>query len=202
MIKVVSGALALSLVAAGAAHAATVAKTYSYYAISGSTLDEIEDQLGRYGPEVKSSGQRHPGATRMQFNTRLDYLDQKGRCRVSKATVTVRAKVILPKWRRSRQADNDVRVIWDTLAADIKRHEDRHVEIAKNHARDMEKALMATRPQASCAAAAEQAKALSARLLDRHDKAQGEFDRVEGINFESRMLRLLRYRLERMEAAR
>jgi len=202
MIKAVSGALALSLVAAGAAQAATVAKTYSYYAISGSTLDEIEDQLGRYGPEVKSSGQRHPGATRMQFNTRLDYLDQKGRCRVSKATVTVRAKVILPKWRRSRQADNDVRVIWDTLAADIKRHEDRHVEIAKNHARDMEKALMATRPQASCAAAAEQAKALSARLLDRHDKAQGEFDRVEGINFESRMLRLLRYRLERMEAAR
>lgn len=202
MIKAVSGALALSLMAAGATQAASVAKTYSYFSIGGSTLDEIEEQLSRHGPEVQSSGQRHPGATRMQFNTRLDYVERNGRCRVSKATVTVRAKVILPKWRRNRKANNDVRVIWDTLAADIKRHEDRHVEIAKNHAREMETSLMAISPQRGCAATAEKAKALSARLLARHDNAQSEFDRVEGINFESRMLRLLRYRLERMEAAR
>jgi predicted secreted Zn-dependent protease len=201
MIKAFSGAFALSLLAAGAAQAASVAKTYSYFSIGGSTLDEIEEQLGRHGPEVKGSSQRHPGATRMQFNTRIDYVDYNGRCKVSKAAVTVRAKVILPKWRRSRKAGKDVQVIWDTLASDIKRHEDRHVEIAKNHARDMEKALMRLSPQASCAAVAEQAKALTTRLLTRHDTAQSEFDRVEGINFESRMLRLLRYRLERMQAA-
>ena len=202
MIKAVTGAMALSLMAVGAAQPASVAKTYSYFTVGGATLDEIEEQLARRGPQLRNSGQRHPGATRMQFNTRLDYQEQNGRCKVSKATVTVRANVILPKWRRNRKADNDVRIIWDTLAADIKRHEERHVEIAKNHARDMETALMAIAPQRGCAAMAEKAKAVSANLLGRHDRAQAEFDRVEGINFESRMLRLLRYRLERMEAAR
>jgi predicted secreted Zn-dependent protease len=202
MIKALPGALALSLLVAGAANAASVTKSYSYFSIGGQTLDEIEDELARHGPQVRSSGQRHPGATRMQFNTRLDYAEGRGRCRVAKATVTVSAKVILPKWRRHRKAETDVRLIWDTLAADIKRHEDRHVEIAKNHAREMEKALKAIGPQASCASMAEKAKAVSAKMLDRHDRAQAEFDRVEGINFESRMLRLLRYRVERMEANR
>ena len=35
-------------------------------------------------------------------------------------------------------------------------------------------------------------------VLARHDRAQVEFDRVEGINFERRIIRLLRYRMERM----
>ena len=41
---------------------------------------------------------------------------------------------------------------------------------------------------------------LEARLLSKHDRAQEEFDRVETINFERRMLRLMRYRIERMQA--
>ena len=32
-------------------------------------------------------------------------------------------------------------LLWDTLAADIKRHEERHAEIARNHARKPEDEL-------------------------------------------------------------
>jgi predicted secreted Zn-dependent protease len=199
---VVLGALALSLSTVGGVGAASVVKTYSYFSIGGATLDEIESELARHGPEVKSSGQRHPGATQMQFSTKIGYAQSRGRCRIAQANVSVRAKVILPKWRRSRKADREVRLIWDTLASDIKRHEESHVGIAKNYARDMEKALLAVSTQASCAAAAEKARAISAKLLARHDRAQNEFDRVEGINFESRLLRLLHYRLEQSMAAR
>ena len=52
--------------------------------------------------------------------------------------------------------------------------------------------------QQNCQIAAAKAKAITARLLEKHDKAQLEFDRIEGKNFESRILRLLRYRLERI----
>ena len=51
--------------------------------------------------------------------------------------------------------------------------------------------------QKTCAIAAEKAKATADKVLAKHDRAQEKFDRVEGINFESRMLRLLRYRIER-----
>lgn len=192
----------LLLCAPVASHAANLAKTYSYFSIGGTTLDEIERELDRRGPKVQSTGKRHPGATQMSFTTKITYAESKNRCVITAATVSVKAKVILPQWRRSKKAAQDVRLIWDTLSSDIRRHEESHVVIAKNHARDLEKALMALGNQKNCQVAAAKAKAATGKVLARHDRAQEEFDRVEGLNFESRMMRLLRYRLERIEDGR
>ncbi|MER9327455.1 DUF922 domain-containing protein [Mesorhizobium sp. M0488] len=181
------------------AGAANLVKTYSYFAVGGRTLDDIEAQLSKHGPQVKSTGSRHPGATQMAFTTRISYAGQSGSCRIADAVVTLKVKVILPQWRRPRKADADVRLFWDTLSADIKRHEERHVEIAKNHARDLEDALKATYPQKDCDAAKANAAEITAAVLARHDRAQLRFDRVESVNFESRILRLLRYRMQRID---
>lgn len=194
--------LTLLLGAPVASDAANLAKTYSYFSVGGTTLDEIERDLDRRGPKVQSTGRRHPGATQMTFTTKISYAESKNRCVIVAASVTVKAKVILPQWRRSRKAGQDVRLIWDTLSSDIRRHEESHVVIAKNHARDLEKALMALGAQKDCKVAAAKAKATTGKVLARHDRAQEEFDRVEGLNFESRMMRLLRYRLERIEDGR
>jgi predicted secreted Zn-dependent protease len=178
--------------------AASVAKTYSYFSIGGATLDEIQTELDIRGPKVKTTGRRHPGATQMEFVSRIGYAKGPKGCSIAKATVTVKAKVILPRWRRPRGADQDVRLVWDTLSADIKRHEESHVVIAKNHARELEQALNAIPRQADCKEAQEKAAAATQKVLARHDRAQVQFDRVEGINFERRIVRLLRYRLEKM----
>jgi predicted secreted Zn-dependent protease len=201
MLKRTLTALAMIALTAPAAGAASISKSYSYFSIGGSTLDEIESQLAERGPHVQSSGRRHPGVTQMEFKSRIGYGEQNGRCRIVQADVTVKAKVILPKWRRSKQADREVRLIWDTLAADIKRHEESHVVIAKNHARELERALLAIDRQPTCQQTAEKIKEVTAKVLARHNAAQDEFDRVEGINFESRLLRLMLYRLEQMQAA-
>ncbi|ESY61366.1 MAG: DUF922 domain-containing protein [Mesorhizobium sp.] len=189
--------LAMTAIPAGAAN---LVKTYSYFSIGGSTLDDIETQLSKRGPQVKSTGSRHPGATQMAFTTRISYARQAGSCRIADAAVTVKVKVILPEWRRPRKADADVKLFWDTLSADIKRHEERHVEIAKNHARKLEEALKATYPRKDCDTAKAKAAQITAAVLAEHDRAQVQFDRVEGVNFESRILRLLRYRIERIES--
>ncbi|AZO30628.1 DUF922 domain-containing protein [Mesorhizobium sp. M1B.F.Ca.ET.045.04.1.1] len=194
-------ALIFSL-AAMPAGAASLVKTYSYFSVGGRTLDDIEKQLTKNGPEVKSTGSRHPGATQMAFTTRVSYAQTANSCRIANAQVTVKVKVILPEWRRPRKADPDVRLFWDTLSADIKRHEERHVEIAKNHARELEDALKATYPQKTCEAAKAKAAEISATILARHDRAQVQFDRVEGVNFESRIIRLLRYRMQRIQSGR
>jgi len=184
------------------ASAAGLSKTYSYFSIGGNTLDEIEAELSRRGPHVKTSNKRHPGATQMEFTTRLGYAQGPGYCQVVQATVNLKVKVILPKWRRPGKAEQDVKLIWDTLSSDIKRHEESHIVIAKNYAREMEQALKATGRQKDCQAATAKAKEVRANILEKHDRAQQEFDRVESINFESRIMRLLHYRLQRMEAAR
>ncbi len=180
------------------ANAASVAKTYSYFSIGGATLEEIQNELDVRGPKVKTTGRRHPGATQMEFTSRIGYANSAEGCRVAKATVTVKAKIILPRWRRPGRADGDVRLVWDTLASDIKRHEESHVVIAKNYARELEQALLKVGRQKDCKAAQAKAADLTQRVLARHDRAQVQFDVVEGRNFESRILRLLRYRLERI----
>lgn len=188
------------ILAATPAGAANLVKTYSYFAVTGRTLDDIEKQLTKNGPEVKSTGSRHPGATQMAFTTRVSYAQTANSCRIANAQVTVKVKVILPEWRRPRKADPDVRLFWDTLSADIKRHEERHVEIAKNHARELEDALKATYPQKTCEAVKAKAAEISSAILAEHDRAQVQFDRVESVNFESRIIRLLRYRMQRIQS--
>ena len=199
MARVFLCALALATAVALPAHAASISKSYSYFTIGGRTLGDIEQELERRGPKLSGTGKRHPGATRMEFTTRLGYSERNGRCAIVDTRVTVKATVILPRWRQ-RGADGDVRFIWDTLAADIKRHEESHVIIAKNHARELEDALKAVRPGRTCEETAARAKQVNDRILAEHDAAQDRFDRIEGRNFESRILRLLEYRLERAAA--
>ncbi|MGE0499411.1 MAG: DUF922 domain-containing Zn-dependent protease [Rhizobiaceae bacterium] len=182
------------------AAAASLSKTYSYFSIGGYTLEEIEEELNTRGPQVNSTGRRHPGATQMEFTTRLGYSDDGGNgCTVTKAQVTVSAKVILPRWRHRSRADGDTRMVWDTLSSDIKRHEESHVVIARNHARELEDSLKKIGRQKDCSTAADRAKSITADVLARHDAAQDKFDRIEGINFESRLLRLLQYRMEQAQ---
>lgn len=197
MIRFLLAAL-MSACLAVPAGAATLVKTYSYFTVRGRTLDDIQREFARRGPAVGDL--RHPGATRMRFATRIGYAEQGDSCRIVSAHVTVKVQVILPRLKQRGRVDPDVRIFWDTLSADIKRHEERHVEIAKNHARELEDALLAADGQADCKVAAAKAKEITARVLAHHDRAQAEFDRVEGINFESRILRLLRYRIERIES--
>ena len=194
--------LGLALAGVAPAHAAYVSKTYSYFSIGGSTLEEIQSELSRRGPHVSSTGLRHPGATRMEFNSRVGYAERGNSCQIVSAAVSVKAKVILPRWRRSTKADADVRFIWATLSQDIKRHEEGHVVVAKNHARMLEQSLLGMGRQKNCAVAAEKAKATSERVLAAHDRAQQLFDRVEGITFEKRLLSLLQYRMEQATSGR
>ena len=77
--------LTLALLALGTfpTASADISRTYSYFSIGGKTLSEIEEQLRSRGPHVQSTGQRHPGATRMEFKTRITYEEENRRCRIA-----------------------------------------------------------------------------------------------------------------------
>lgn len=180
--------------------AETVSKSYSYFWVGGTTLDELENELNKRGPKLKSTGQRHPGATRMQFNTRLGYAEKQGHCSIVEAKVTVNANVILPRWRKRARADQDARLVWDALSIDIKRHENQHVRIARYYAQKLERSLMRVGRQKDCAMAAQKAKAISESVLAEHEKAQVKFDLVESERFDKRLLRLMRQRSRMIQA--
>lgn len=184
---------------ASASGETVISKSTSYFTIGGRTAAELDKALAAAGPMMKNTGARHPGATRIKFGGTITYVSRGGSCAVGSARVTLSTRLILPRWKHRRQANRDLALVWDTLAADIKRHEERHAEIARIHAREMEKALLALKPEPDCERMQTRVTAVSAEEVERHDKDQARFDRVEATNFDRRMIRLLQYRLESLK---
>ena len=178
------------------ARAASVTRSYSYFSIGGTTMQDLQQELVARGPMVQSSGQRHAGATQMRFVDKVRFSQAGGKCRISSASVTVKARIILPRWTRRGSGSDETRLIWDTLSADIKRHEENHVSIARRHAREMELALLAMPPQRDCAAVTVKGREAMAQQMKRHDAEQARFDVIEGRNFGKRLDRLIRLRVE------
>ncbi len=189
-----------TLPAAGAKAEVVVRKSITYFTVKGATAEQLDDQLSRHGPKTLASPMRHPGATRIKFGGSVTYAETGHLCRVDKVRVTLSTQLILPRWNRPKSASPGLAMIWNTLAADIKRHEERHAEIARNHARQMEKTFSRLGPERSCKVLQARVAEASRLALADHDSDQARFDRIEAANFESRMERLMRYRMSNRSA--
>ncbi|MAY63024.1 MAG: peptidase [Rhizobiales bacterium] len=191
--------LAVSPTTAGRAET-LISKSYQYFNIGGRTAGDLDRELSRNGPQASGTEMRHPGATQMKFSGTISYQQLSGgRCKVKSAQIKLHTKLILPRWTNRRRADHDVALIWDTLSRDIKRHEERHAEIARQYARKLEKALVGLYPRRSCKAMEAAANKESDKVLKKHDKAQMAFDRAESASFERRMTRMLQFKLDKMK---
>lgn len=172
----------------------TVRKSISYFQIGGTTAADLDDELARKGPFTQATGNRHPGATQIRFGGDLTYTKRGTRCAVEDVTVTLETKIILPRWKNRKRASPEMAMIWDALSADIKRHEERHAEIARQHAKLLETRLMKLRPARDCDRLQEKVSAVTDEVTRSHDAAQIKFDQIESRNFQDRILRILRHR--------
>jgi predicted secreted Zn-dependent protease len=172
-------------------------KSVSYFDIAGNTADELDAALNARGPTTMGASSRHPGATRISFGGQATYVQRDGRCYIGGARVTLNVEIILPRWRDRSHADNRLSTVWDTLAADMRRHEERHAEIARQHARAMERAILNLPPAEDCDALQARVDAESARSIEEHDRDQARFDAIEAANFQNRIQRLMNYRNKR-----
>lgn len=169
-------------------------KSVRYYAVGGRSATEIDRELARRGPMSRNTGMRHPGTTQITFGGEVSYVAQAGRCRVGAVKVKLKTRITLPSWKNRAKAGPQMMLIWDTLAADIRRHEERHVEIALNNARALDERLRAMPPARNCAALQKKTAEMTNETTASHDAEQAHFDKVEAINFQKRLERLIRHR--------
>ena len=176
--------------------AASIDKKYSYFNIYGKSAEDLDREIAKRGPKLKLTGTRHPGATSMNFGLKTKITNDGTYCKLARAFVTLDLKVTLPRWKNRPRASEDMAIMWDTLSSDIKRHEERHALIARSYAIQLERALENLPRDRDCKRLQAKAEATADKLLSEHAKAQADFDRVESINFEARVARLLEYRIE------
>ncbi|GAK70822.1 hypothetical protein RRU01S_14_00430 [Agrobacterium rubi TR3 = NBRC 13261] len=175
---------------------AVMTKSFSYFSIGGKTAEDLDHELSHRGPMTKATGARHPGATEIKFGGEITYVEKDRKCGVGTVEVKLHTKILLPRWTNRRRTTADLALIWDTLSADIKRHEERHAEIARNYARTLDKRLQSLRPQDSCEEMQALVTKTTQEVMNAHDKDQMRFDVVESKNFDARMSRLLTHRLQ------
>lgn len=178
------------------AGAAEISKKYGYFSIYGNSPEELDREIAKRGPKLQLTGTRHPGATSMEFGLKTKFSNNGNYCRVEKAYVSLNLKLTLPRWKNRARASDDMALMWDTLSSDIKRHEERHALIARSYAIDLERALENLPRDRDCKRLQAKAESVADKLLSAHAQAQADFDRVESINFEARVARLLEYRIE------
>ena len=174
-----------------------ITKSYSYFTVSGRTGAELERELYSLGPMLSGTGTRHAGATRIKLGGKVNYESTDARCRVIDAVVRLETQLTLPRWKDRKHADREMVLIWDVLSSDIKRHEERHAEIARQYARKLENALEDLRPERTCEAMQTRVDAVTKKIIDKHSADQDRFDRVEAASFERRMKRMLGFALEK-----
>lgn len=170
-------------------------KSVTYFSIGGRTATELDREMMRRGPFSRTTGRRHPGATQIKFNGSATFIRKNGRCVIGGAKVSLSTKLMLPRWTNRKRANREMGLIWDTLASDIKRHEERHAEIARTHARELEKTILGLSAAGDCPTLKARVNRVSQEAMIAHDKDQLRFDRIESVNFENRMIRLLKYRI-------
>lgn len=175
-------------------------KSVTYFSIGGRTASDLDREMMNRGPYSRTTGRRHPGATQIKFNGSATFVRKNGRCVIGGAKVSLSTKLMLPRWTNRRRANRQMGLIWDTLAADIKRHEERHAEIARTHARELEKTILGLASAGDCPTLKARVNRVSQDAMIAHDKDQMRFDRIESVNFENRMIRLLKYRISQQSA--
>lgn len=198
-IRLALTAFVLSLGTASAGAETIVSKSYSYYPVGGQTAAKLEEELWRGGPELEETGNRHPGATRIRINRVISFEQSGNRCAVGDVTVKLDTRLTLPRWTDSSGAERKAHLVWRTLSSDIKRHEERHAEIARQWSRKLETALRNLRPEADCVRMQAKVESTSKSILEKHAADHERFDRVEAASFERRIGRILRYKAKQME---
>jgi predicted secreted Zn-dependent protease len=183
-------AILLSLATPGLAAAKVVyGQSISYFDIKGNTADELDAALNAQGPVAMGASSHHPGATRIRFGGEATYVPENGACRIGGARVTVNVEIILPRWRDRSHAGRQLSIVWDRLSADIRRHEEHHAAIARDHARMMERAILSLPPARDCDQLQARVDAESARAIEAQDRAQAQFDMTEAASFQNRIHR-------------
>ena len=176
---------------ADTASAGTIKQTMRFFPVRGATLAELDRDLSRAGPYVSETGMHHPGATEVRFNGSVTYKKVRGGCAVDRTNIGLNLDIMLPKWQRPRRVAQQTVIVWNTLSADIKRHELQHATIARNYLKRMEMALRNLGPERSCSMMEARVNQVTERYLTGHQQAQTDFDKVEGREVNVRLRRAL-----------
>jgi predicted secreted Zn-dependent protease len=127
--------------------AVIVVDRVEHYAVTGSTIDEIERQLVEQTDRFENTGN---AITRSRFEVTKTLRPDRDGCHLSALQVQLSITTILPDWRPQKPASRKVRKRWNDAAAALKEHEAGHRSHALAAARSLRSTLLNLGTKRTC----------------------------------------------------
>lgn len=175
--KLKSAALPFAALALSACVSTASQVSTSYYSVSGTTAEQIDQDIRRNGP-LNGHALAVAAISFEPVSVLQDVTADS--CRFAAAKFRVKAAITLPRWAdKAQSSDRNLKRAWGNLSRYARDHEQVHVRIAERFAQKLGKDLEALPAQSNC----ERLDKLAERVVDRnaaeHDRAQKEFDASE-----------------------
>ena len=155
----------------------TIKERTTTYSVSGKTGKDIYQQIVRKGPKLRGRKGAHVATTTFNYDFRNIRTAIRGnRCVVTNIDVVMNFVYRTPKW--TGRGSPEVRRAWKAFEGHIRRHEDKHRDIAIEYARRLESgALRLTGDvRRGCSDFRAKAESLGRRERAWHDRKQQAFD--------------------------
>ncbi len=175
--------LGLSLLGLSGCQVAQKSKvSVDYYQISGNSTAALDREIRSKGPRVHG-GRNAVAVARIKIIPNIVFGPNKVTCSVTKAKVSVDARVTLPKWTGRARASAKLVKAWDSIDKYTRLHESVHVAIAFRFAKSMETELLKLNREGPCVSIRQRANQIINEHLQEHDKMQRKFDADEQKRF-------------------
>lgn len=143
-----------------------------HYEIRGTTWPELREQIGAKGPE----GFWGSAATGIGYELRARPSPQG--CAVVPESVRASSEAVirLPRWANRHEGPVSLQSYWDNVYRSLDLHERGHVRINFDGAKELERAIHALPPQASCEMVEPAAKRVADEVRARVARRQADYD--------------------------
>lgn len=147
------------------------------YRVTGHSVESLLASLRDGGPRV--DGDIFFGLTSTTLAYRFAYRERAGLCETTDARVDLDVTITIPEWQSTPSAPYELRRDWQRFAQALRRHEERHRDLAVEHAHAVRRAVDGLRAPTCDAVAglaarrAEQAQAVAEAAHRAYDASTG-----------------------------
>ena len=154
--------------------------TVDWFTIRGTTSEQMRESMQQTAPYSPQRQSRVWGQCRWWFEWDFKYLPgPTGGCRVAQFTITLNARMKLPKWVDANQGGSELRSRWDTFERRLRQHEDGHKNNGVKAANDLARRIKALGEYPDCGVLNGEIKKLGDRVWSEYALLDDAFDRVD-----------------------
>lgn len=156
----------------------TFTTKYEYFKIGGTSIEALWYDINEKGPK-SNKGVGHAGYTSFDFDNSVGIVPRGGLCQITSIKFHLTSKVQLPKWIDANNSDEEMKIFWKAFSGDVKRHEDQHVEIARQSIIKLEQKLLELKSERSCNVLKRKIRNTINASAKTRDREQNAFERKE-----------------------